>query len=410
MPFRPANSPTRKPKRKKIDPAAADSEKLTQQLLNKNKFVTLANETADQTTKPVVTSPGSPGKKKQPPLVVKNISFAILAPKLNASVADLSYKITRFGTKVMCTSDDDVSKVRKILDQNGWEYYTHDKPSDRPYRAVIRGLPLVDPEDLRQRLITKHNLDAVAVHIIRRKEDSADREETLYLVHFSKGSTNLTKLREIKEVGHIIVRWDSYRNKRSDVTQCTNCLYHGHGTRNCHLKSRCNNCGENHDTEKCSSKDGQAKRCANCGGAHPATDRGCPKRAEYQRIRQQSSTKNRPGQRTAGKAPAAPALNATNFPALPNSSVTGEAPRFVGPRIAKHPEPTERRIDPRIRAGVYASAPLNDPSPEEATEALYSSAELWSIFTEFRGRLLRCKTKSDQVEVLGYMVCKYGVK
>lgn len=412
IPYDAAASTERKHKRKKTDPVAIiDGKQLKRQLLNNNTFSTLANENEAHSSKskPVVSIPGTPGAKKQPPLVVKNVDFTTLAGKIESCDAKLSYKITRFGTKIHCASDDDVTKVRKVLEQCGFEYYTHDKPSDRPYRVVLRGLPLVAPEVLLHRLKLEHKLDAQAAHIIKRKGECAALDEAFYLIHFAKGSTTLLKLREIKQIGQIIVRWEAYRNKRADVTQCMNCLYHGHGTRNCHLKSRCNNCGDNHSTEKCPSKEASTKRCANCCGAHPATDRSCPKRAEYQHIRQQTTTKNHPGQKVVNKRAVAPAFTPDNFPALPNKPVAAEEPKFVNPRTTINTGTIHRHIDPRTRAGVNQSAPPVDTSPEVGKEELYSSAELWAIFTEFRGRMLRCKTKSDQVDVLGYMVCKYGV-
>lgn len=58
---------------------------------------------------------------------------------------------------------------------------------------------------------------------------------------------------------------------------------------------------------------------------------------------------------------------------------------------------------------MNAKPPPTDPSPERNNVVLYSSAELWSIFTEFRGRLLQCENRSDQINVLGYMICKYNI-
>lgn len=143
------------------------------------------------------------------------------------------------------------------LQQHGIEYYTYDKPEERPYRVMLRGLPLVDPQSV------------------------------------------LGRFKE--ELGH--------------------------------LKSRCNSCGEAHGTETCPVKETPVKRCANCGGAHPAMDRGCPKRAEYLQIRQQATTANQPGRRSK-KVPTAPSPITTNFPTLTNSSATVETPKFAGPSFA----------------------------------------------------------------------------
>lgn len=398
-------------KRKRdLDPDPGDDDK-PNQLLNQNPFALLAKALAGQgqPNGPIVTQPEiASGKKKQPPLVVKNVSFATLSETVPVCGVRPVYKITRFGTKIICNSAEDFSAVQTHLETCGYEYYTHDKPTERPYRVVLRGLPLVNPAELQSRLKAECGLDAQAVHIIKRKGECAALDESFYLVHFAKGYTNLKKLSEVKHIARIIVRWEAYRNKRADVTQCMNCLYHGHGTRNCHLKSRCNNCGGTHATEKCPTKNAPAKRCANCDGAHLATDRSCPKRAEYIRIRQQATTSKQPG-RKAGAATPAPAKK--DFPPLPNSSVPAAASNLGGSQSADNAgskqHKYERHIDPRNRAGM--NVPPANSSPEENEEMLYSSAELWTIFTEFSQRLKQCKTKTAQVEVIGYMVCKYGV-
>ena len=79
--------------------------------------------------------------------------------------------------------------------------------------------------------------------------------------------------------------------------------------------------------------------------------------------------------------------------------------------------PADRQKDKSFRPAAEAvSSQGNNTDPragatsKEEGEALYSSAELWSIFIEFSTRLKKCKTCSDQVNVVSYMVCKYGAR
>lgn len=401
-------------KRKKTDDPVINSGEAEQNLLNKNKFNKLVNDKKGNKTTPVVTQPAkSSGKGKLPPLVVRNVDFATLAEKMRDLTAKPLKKLTRFGIKLQCFSPEEFNAVEGHLQKLGVEYYTHDKPSDRPYRVVLRGLPLVDTANLKQRLKEDHDLAPQAVHIIKRKGECATLEESFYLLHFPKGYTNLQKLREIKAVGNIVVRWEAYRNKRADVTQCMSCLHFGHGTRNCHLKRRCNTCGGPHETDSCPDKQAPAKRCANCSGAHSATDRSCPKRAEYIRIRQKATTTNQPGRKPAKPTPAVPALSPLNFPPLPgtNPAVSGrqmtDSP--VLPDQTKPGNSTNKGgLDPRARAGSYAKPPTPEAG-QEPREELYSMAEVWAIHQEYRMRLSQCKNHRDQVDVVGYMLCKYGV-
>lgn len=189
-----------------------------------------------------------------------------------------------------------------------------------------------------------------------------------------------------------------------------NCLHFGHGTKNCHLISRCNNCGAAHTTENCSTKSAPTSRCANCRGSHPASDRTCPKRAEYIKIRQDATTANHPGRRPEKKKPPAPKFSDADFPHLstPPATAAGTS-NHVGaqPPTGFEPNQNKSRIDPRTRAASYAAS-VNSSPPEDGSN-LYSSAQLWSIFTELCNRLQQCKTRADQIRVLGYMVCHYGV-
>lgn len=394
-----------KSKRKKRGHSAEDKQR--KQLLKQNPFSVLADCAQGETSGEIVTqSENSVVNKKQPPLVVKNVKLATLIESVPKCGVEPVYKMTRFGIKVLCNSAADYEKVQSHLQEKSYEYYTHDKPSDRPYRVVVRGLPLVDTKELQSLLKTECNLDAQAVHLMKRKlQTTTQQDDELYLIQFPKGYTTLKKLSEVKYIANIVIRWQSYRSKRADVTQCMNCLHHGHGTRNCHLKGRCNNCGESHNTDKCPKQVESAKRCANCGGPHSATDRSCQKRAEYIHIRQQATISNQPGKRQSRKEPAVPTFNMKEYPPLSNATEQIHPPNPVGFRFPSNAGNNTRRLDPRIRAGVQEET----TNSQDKNEALYSSAELWTIFNELCERMKQCRTRADQIQVLGYMVCRYGV-
>lgn len=199
------------------------------------------------------------------------------------------------------------------LKKLGVEYYTHDKPGDRPYRVVLRGLPLVDPENLKHRLKENHDLIPQAVHIIKRKGKCAALEESFYLLHFPKGYTNLLKLREIKAVGNIVVRWKAYRNKRVDVTQCPALR-----SRDSQLPSH-----EKMPLLRWPPRNGFMSGPRSLRETVPQLFRdplsyGPTQRAEYIRIRQNATNSNQPGRRPARNNPAVPALSTTHFPPLPS--------------------------------------------------------------------------------------------
>ncbi|EDS26003.1 conserved hypothetical protein [Culex quinquefasciatus] len=103
---------------------------------------------------------------------------------------------------------------QELLKRKKVEFYTHERRSERNHRVVLRGLPdELKPDEVKYLLKRDLKLDALEVHIIKRKEKSTV-DETPYIVVFPKGYTNLKKLSAIKVVAKTIIRWEAYRNKR----------------------------------------------------------------------------------------------------------------------------------------------------------------------------------------------------
>lgn len=101
------------------------------------------------------------------------------------------------------------------------------------------------------------------------------------------------------------------------MTQCMRCLHFGHGTRNCRMNPRCNNCAQPHVTEECSIVNPEAYKCANCGDQHRANERVCVKRSDYISIRKQASTRNQPGRRVNNPPP----VTISTYPNLPPTGI-----------------------------------------------------------------------------------------
>ncbi|XP_052562268.1 uncharacterized protein LOC120430620 [Culex pipiens pallens] len=210
--FRPVVKVRRKKAKEEIN--VGDGQEV-EKLLSNNKFSPLAeksnnnnnaNPAAEKTT-PVVPAPGkSAGEKKQPPLVVKDTSFARLAKVMSSCDVQPEHKLTRYGT-ITCFSSDDFDTVQAHLMKNKVQFYTHGKRSARPHRVVMRGLPNVDPDKIKELLKTEHQLDALAVHAIKRKQQLPAIDETPFIVLFPKGHTSLKELSmKVKKVGPVVIR------------------------------------------------------------------------------------------------------------------------------------------------------------------------------------------------------------
>ena len=419
--FQPIHGNRKRKKPSEVIGAVTEEGNVDGNLLSNNKFSPLAENKNNNNAFPAGGG-GAPkvafcskpvGKQKQPPFIVKNKTHTALRRVMSSCKVEVMYKLTPFGQKIICSTTEHFDTVRAHLIKHSVEFYTYEKRCNQPHRVVLRGLPLLKTERVKHLLKEVFKLDVLEVHAIVRKRESSPTEETPYIVLFPKGHTNLRKLSELKILGIMSIRWEAYRNKRPNVTQCRNCLHLGHGTRNCHLKSRCNNCGGPHKTDECQVQEAEPKRCANCSGAHEATDRSCPKRADFIRMRQQALNPKPPVKKVDKRSTEVPALTLADFPPLPSVVPDNEEQKDKQPQPTGDTDATVGGKKEESAAGSRQNhtGPRAGVTPKaEGEEVLYTSEELWSIFTEYTTRLQKCKTRSDQVKVIGYMVCRYGSK
>ncbi|XP_058814411.1 uncharacterized protein LOC131678354 [Topomyia yanbarensis] len=228
-------------------------------------------------------------KHKLPPLVVKNVPLDKLNGTMKAIGVNAEYKLTGVGIKVITKSQVEYSRAKTYLLKAGIEFYTHDVATEKPFKAVIRGLPVMPTEDIYNELRDTHNLQPLAVFAIGRRDPTKRYRDSLYLVQFVKGSVSLHALKAIRSINSVII------------------------DRNCNLKPKCNKCAKHHLTEHCNLQGACAYKCANCSENHMSTDESCPKREEFKEIRKQASSKNQPGRKFNKQ----PRLHEDDFPKLP---------------------------------------------------------------------------------------------
>lgn len=330
---------------------------------------------------------------KVPPIMVKSISPTQLMKDLSAHKVPAQYKLCRVGTKVVCSNKIHYDNALSYLKEQNAEFYTHDIPGEKPFKVVVRGLPDIEPNIIKRELAEHFKLVPLAVYPMTRKnEKTSQYRDRLFLIHFQRKTTTLQALQAIRAMFSIIVKWEPYRGGNRDVTQCQRCLNFGHGTKNCYMLPRCASCGQSHLTNECPPcEDPTVVKCANCGGDHQGTDRKCPKRELFKQIRQQATTINQ--QKRTRKTPM---LRNEDFPALssqqaPITQVTGPASAWsVQNRLVQTPP-------------IGPQQPPRQPSSE-----LFSSSELMQIFTSMTTALRQCRSKADQIQVLGGFIIQYG--
>lgn len=339
---------------------------------------------------------------KVPPLMVKSVDLGRLQATMKAIKVNAAYKLCRVGIKVVISSMKDYLKAKTYLEKSKAEFYTFDIPSEKPFKAVIRGLPNKKPDEIKADLEQRYKLKPVAVFPMSRHDKSKVYRDCLYLVHFQKGSVTLGALKAARVVLDIIVSWEAYRGANRDVTQCMRCLQYGHGARNCRVKPRCAACTLQHETKDCPIEEVAEYKCVNCGENHRATDRACAKREEYKQIRSKAVNQNQPRRRRQ----AAPQFNPESFPDLPRQS--GQpSQRSSDPRPA-NPGASYRDI---LRHGPppgWTVPQASQTQPVEDEAPLLTPEQLMPIFHEMWTKLHQCRTRADQIICLGEFIIRHG--
>ncbi len=227
-------------------------------------------------------------------------------------------------------------------------HFTHPIDARKPVRIVLLGLPDVPIEELKEALAElKITPDDIKPMSIRNKRYL---EHNNYILYFPKGSITTNRLREVKSICSVVVRWAYYDAKRHGPTQCRRCQEYGHGSSNCFLPPACVKCAGQHETSACThSKRGEKVpeeqlKCANCQQKHSANFGGCSSRQKYIESRPQRQTpkvyNNRAGQPNSNRA-GQPNINQRPAQQPAHSSYWRPAPQFNNMR--KFPDlPTAR--------------------------------------------------------------------
>ncbi|GIY71195.1 nucleic-acid-binding protein from transposon X-element [Caerostris darwini] len=210
---------------------------------------------------------------------------------------------------------------------------------DRPIKVVIRGLPGHTPvEDIE---IWNSQFD--------RKQETSSKTEEIYSL------STLLGLR---------VSVESYRGQPGPSV-CWNCQGYFHSSEVCRLPTRCVKCAGPHRAKKCTLPLDQPLLCSNCGGAHAANWRGCPrmpKPAQKSGAKKQPNAKNRkpttsskPTQKVPTRTQPATFTSRNVQPALAFSQILrqGNEEKSVGPA----PQPIIVR-EPLPAATTNSSAPV----------------------------------------------------
>lgn len=316
-------------------------------------------------------------KTKIPPIVTINMKYTNIKTLMSTiNITEYSLKYISMGIKIFCNSLEDHKKTIEYLKTTNTEFFTHDIPSAKTTKFVLSGLPEMPIDDIKNEL-TASNIPFIDIKKMHTKNDHNDY--ALYLVYFSNKSIKLNELKQIKYLLNVVITWNPYIPSKRGPTQCNNCQLHGHGSKNCHLPSRCSKCAGKHTTSDCQQTEQNNYKCCLCGNSHTSKDQNCPKRINYIKMQLNRSTKNSQNITKTIEQPKNFQLNTKNFPSLP------------------------------VRKEQKFSSWLSglNPQPKQTNNDLFSTQELLELTTELITNLQNCRTKMDQFQVITQLAIKY---
>ncbi|GFX69785.1 nucleic-acid-binding protein from transposon X-element [Trichonephila clavipes] len=188
----------------------------------------------------------------------------------NQSYPNTVNKNTGNYIKIQPTSAEINENIKKLIVVKKAEHYVIEHPNI--IKVVIKGLPTTDVADIESELKEK----GFAVEKVAQIRDKSP-PLPLFMVEL-KCSEEAKKIYDIKNLVYLTVSIVPFR-KKLGITQCFNCNYFNHASKNCRMAPRCLKCVQNHCTSNCTKTDRlQTPHCINCNtDGHMATHRQCSK-------------------------------------------------------------------------------------------------------------------------------------
>lgn len=243
-------------------------------------------------------------KAKVPPIVVIVSNFKAFRSELSSFLSNVkvNFQICRRGEiRILAETFDGHKHLLQYLTEKMYKFYSFDAKSERPFKAVLKGLSndqtVGEISDCLTELL---GFAPNQVILMKRKANAKINETGIhqenYLVHFDRTKVNNLKyLEKARVLFNVRIKWENFKRLGGihNLTQCRNCQAYGHGTRNCHMAPKCMICGDSsHTKDNCPVKEAaNSFKCVNCGGKHKSNFFDCPVRSKIIASRQRRYTK-----------------------------------------------------------------------------------------------------------------------
>jgi hypothetical protein len=234
----------------------------------------------------VINLEGKPKRKRVPSVPIKWAVTEVRNQLARVQITPANYLLKQvYGATVVKNSNlnDYHTLLTRCIDQK-LPYFTHALDTKKSLRIVLLGLPNMNVDDLKESLAEKGvNPDEIKPMNIK---NSKFIEHNNFILYFPRGSISIGKLREIKSIDHVIVKWVYYDSKRHALPSVA-VANHGDTEVPTELPPACVKCAGAHETDACPvSRKGvevleQLLKCANCKLKHAANYGGCPVRQKF---------------------------------------------------------------------------------------------------------------------------------
>lgn len=242
-----------------------------------NRFEPLAQNDKESEAAPLIII-------KPPPIFIPDVvKIAPLTTLIEKEIGkEYCLKIIRSNeVKIQLKTEEQYSKITKVLKQNNIIFHTYQLKSEKKYRVVICNLHhSTDVENLKAEL---DELGHKAVNIYNIKHRVTKAPLSMFFVDLQAAANN-KNIFNIKVLQHTKIVIEPPKQRR-ETPQCTRCQRYGHTKTYCFRDPRCVKCGQDHLTKSCVKPRDTDATCALCNGNHPSNYKGCE---IYKKIQQKN--------------------------------------------------------------------------------------------------------------------------
>jgi hypothetical protein len=357
------------------------------------------------------SEPGQPPVMKQkrdrvPTITIKWAIPIVRSHLLRADIAPANFLLKQINGATVVKISNLVNYhtfVNRCVEQK-FPFFTHELDIKKPLRIVLLGLPNMPVEEVKQALAEKgvfpEDIKPMTIKNFKLLEHNN------FVLYFPKGSITIGKLREIRALESVIVKWVYFDSKRHGPTQCRRCQAWGHGSANCHLPPACVKCAGAHETSSCPiSPRGvdvpkEQLKCVNCHQPHTANFHKCETRQSYidsrpKRLQPKEYNRSRGGQPHYQRS--SPQHQPHHWPQMSK----------IGQIINKpHQGPSYSQISNGIN-NVNINNQFRSSQPHCSNENPLSPEEAFLIFQEILPIVNSGKSRQEQILMIFKLATRY---